>query len=54
VADGTAVAQEAVPGNGEGRLAAKLPSSASWCCAELWSARGDLLRAVTSPIYLRP
>jgi hypothetical protein len=54
VADGSTVAREPVAGNGEGLLAATLPSSASWCCAELWSERGDVLRAVTSPIYLKP
>lgn len=39
--------------DGEGRLSASPRASDTWCCAELWSERGDVLLAVTSPIYLR-
>jgi hypothetical protein len=53
VANGQTVARESVPHDGDGRLAAGLPSAASWCCAELWTANGQILQAVTSPIYLK-
>jgi hypothetical protein len=37
---------------GEGRVAARAVGGDRWCCAELWSADGETMLAVTSPIYL--
>ena len=47
IANGAQVASARV--SGDGRLRA--PAPAGWAYAELWSARGDLMLAATSPIY---
>jgi hypothetical protein len=49
VAGGETRARQRV--EGEGRVAARFEPVDRWCCAELW--RGEILLAVTSPIYLR-
>jgi len=49
VAGGETRARERV--EGEGRVAAEVEPADRWCCAELW--RGEVLLAVTSPIYVR-
>jgi len=50
VAHGEILAKRRI--DGEGYLAAAPRASDRWCCAELWSEKGDILLAVTSPIYL--
>jgi hypothetical protein len=50
VANGETFAKRRV--DGEGYLTAPTRASDRWCCAELWSEKGDILLAVTSPIYL--
>ena len=51
VADGAVVASTRV--DEQGSLRARPRTGGRWCCAELWTPRGDALLAVTSPIYLR-
>ncbi len=36
----------------EGSLQTRPREGDTWCCAELWNPAGDILLAVTSPIYL--
>jgi len=50
VANGKAIARERV--RGDGRLTVPVGRGHTWCCAELWTADGSRLLAVTSPIYL--
>lgn len=38
---------------GDGHVEAPAPPGPGWVAAELWSADGRLLRAITSPLYLR-
>ncbi|MGE0455238.1 MAG: CehA/McbA family metallohydrolase [Vicinamibacteria bacterium] len=38
---------------GDGHVDAPAPPPPAWVAAELWSADGRLLRAITSPVYLR-
>ncbi len=50
VANGETFAKRRI--DGEGYLTAPTRAHDRWCCAELWSEKGDILLAVTSPIYL--
>jgi hypothetical protein len=50
VGNGDTIARRRV--DGAGRIEEVARAGDRWCCAELWSPGGEILLAVTSPIYL--